>query len=34
MDSQKYEVVIGTEREIEKPIITLTNCTVVFSSKD
>ncbi|PPS29010.1 hypothetical protein [Pseudomonas amygdali] len=34
MESQKYEVVIGTEREIEKPVIALTNCTVVFSSKD
>lgn len=34
MESQKYEVVFGTERDIEKPVIALTNCEVVFQSKD
>jgi hypothetical protein len=34
MESQTYEVVFGKERQLDKPIIALTNCEVVFSSKD
>lgn len=34
MESQEYEVLFGTERDIEKPVIALTNCKVEFSSKE
>lgn len=34
MESQRCEVVISGEREIDKPVVALTNCEVLFSSKD
>lgn len=34
MESQTYEVVIGNERNLDKPIVALTNCEVAFSSKE